>query len=1116
MKQVNETNKTEIITHYVGIGASAGGLEAIESFFKNMPSDSNLAFIVVQHLSPDYKSLMVELLTKKTAMKVLRAEHGMVVRPNHVYLIPPKKNLVIFQGRLLLKDQDYSQGLNLPIDIFLKSLAIDQTEKAVAIILSGTGSDGTRGVREIKENNGMVMVQSEESAKFNGMPRAAIGTGLTDFILAPEDMPKQLMAFVKHPYESKLVNSESNGKSQDLMATIFAELRDKTKVDFTLYKPNTIVRRIERRMTVCQTANLEEYVNYIHNYPSEITTLYRELLIGVTSFFRDPEAFIELSEYVIPKLLQQFGGREIRFWIAGCSTGEEAYSLAIVTREAMEKLGISRDIKIFATDIDKNAILTAGNGVYPESIAADLSPKLLSKYFYQKGDHYKVSRNIREMVVFAQHNLVMDPPFTNIDLVSCRNLLIYLQPILQQKALQMFNFSLNPQGILFLGSSETVGEMADYFVTINQKCKLYEAKGKSLSVAQALVPVYSKDKNRSRFDESVVYSSWGRHSSNSEESKILTRFVEILPDNIIPLTVIVNEQLEIVYTLGNTEGFFKIPTGRVIYEITKMTNKELSIPLSTGIQKVFRTKEPITYTNIRMSIFGNEKNVKIKIIPILPKKGQEPLVAAFIDLITEDNVSQAANVNGELYDIGEEAKLRINDLEAELQFTKENLQATIEELETSNEELQATNEELLASNEELQSTNEELQSTNEELYTVNSEYQNKINELTELNNDVDNLLTSSRIGKLLLDEDLQIRRFSPETRNIFLILESDVGRPITHLAHKLVGVDPVAVIKKVLDNNIIFEQNVMTEDSKIYLMRVLPYQIGPKLFAGVVVTFVDITETIGIEKHLESIRRKSEDIIKFMPAGLFVYSYNYKEEMFYLDHSNPEAEKLVAFNTSDYIGKPFTMIWPEIEKTNLLNELKKVIIRGTSLAIDKFEYKDSKIEGTFKIQAFKLPDSKLAIIFEDISSNINITKKLKESEDKYVELFRTMAQGVVYQDNEGKIFAANPSAEKILGLTLDEMTGRTSYDSRWKAVDKNDNKLDGDNHPSMIALRTGKPVHGFIMGVHNPKFTENKWILVNATPIFKNEGDLPYLVYTSFEDITEIYKETLTNLKKNN
>ncbi len=1063
-----------------------------------MPPESGLAFIVIQHLSPDYKSLMVELLSKKTQMRVLRAEEGMVVQGDHVYLIPPKTNLTIFHGKLLLKEQEPTAGINLPIDIFLRSLAEDQAERAVAIVLSGTGSDGTRGVRAVKEFGGMVMVQDEESAKFDGMPRAAISTGVADFILPPEEMPEQLLAFVKHPYESRQKRSEKLLKDEDSMTRIFAELREKTKVDFTFYKPSTIIRRLERRMTINQIKDIEDYVSYIMNYPGEVITLYRELLIGVTSFFRDPEAMRYLEEKQLPSVLGRSTNREIRFWVAGCSTGEEAYTLAILAREAMEKLGISRDIKIFATDIDKNAILTAGAGLYPESIAADLTPKLLGKYFYRKEDNFQIARHVREMVVFAQHNLVKDPPFTNIDLVSCRNLLIYLQPVLQQKALEMFNFSLSAEGVLFLGTSETVGEMQQYFETLHQKHKIYKSKGKAQASGQVISAEPREQRHYRIPGQTGMYQ---RRFANSEEYWVINRLLDLLSENFVPLAIVVNENMEILHTIGDSGGYFKLPSGRAVYDISKMVTKDLAIPLATGIQKVFRSKQKITYTNILLRDMNETRSVHMQIIPLPEKKGHETLVAVFLEEIKREKEKDKEDIAAS-YDLSEEAQQRIRDLEQDLQFTRENLQATIEELETANEELQATNEELLASNEELQSTNEELQSTNEELYTVNSEYQNKINELTELNNDVDNLLTHSRIGTLLLDEDLEIRKYSPEVGRVFRIMEKDIGRPITHLAHRLVDFDPAKEIRKVRESNKTFEKDVLAEDGSTYLMRILPYHIGPKTFSGVVLTFVDISELTRTQEHLRESRRQSEDIIQHMPAGLFIYRKDENDDLIF-ESGNPEAEKLTGIKSDEWKGKSFDLIWPEARKSGIAQSFLKVLETGESYYGEDVYYEDDRLTGCFRIHAFCLPNDRLAVSFEDTSDRKRMELNLKANEAKYRNLFETMAQGVVYQAADGKIISANPSAERILGLTIDQMAGRTSMDLRWKAVKEDGSDLPGDQHPSMVALTTGQPVSGFIMGVFNPNLDQMRWIMVNAIPEFKEGDDAPYQVYTTFEDITE-------------
>lgn len=1092
--------KSQKPTHYVGIGASAGGLEAIEMFFKNMQPSSNLAFIVVQHLSPDYKSLMVELLSKKTAMPVHRAEDGMEVLANNVYLIPPKKNLTIFHGKLILNDKSNTQGINLPIDIFLKSLAEDQAEHTIAIILSGTGSDGTRGVRAIKELGGMVMVQNEESAKFDGMPRAAISTGVADYILPPDKMPEQLLAYVAHPYVSGEKQSDLLLKDADALTRLFAELRDKTKADFTYYKPSTITRRIERRMSVNQISDFEKYVQYLQNYPGEVTALYRDLLIGVTSFFRDPEAMQELEEKWLPELLLRSKNREIRFWVAGCSTGEEAYTLAILAKEAMEKTAISRDVKIFATDIDKDAVISASTGIYPESIAGDLSPKIVAKYFYHKEEKLQIARHLREMVVFAQHNVIKDPPFTNIDLISCRNLLIYLQPILQQKAFEMFNFSLNPDGLLFLGSSESVGEMEECFATLHQKHKIFISKGKPQSLQSDIRNKMRED--RTYPTQPYTYRGRDRRVTDHDGNRIIKQYLEVATEHYLPLSVITNERMELVHIIGDTEGYFKIPSGPAEYTIAKIAAKELAIPLSTGIQKVFRTGEPLNYTNIRLQRWQENRTIRIRIIPLPEAKGFDPLVAIFFEEI--DSRASIGTDDVTTYNLGEEAQQRIADLEQELQFARENLQATIEELETSNEELQATNEELLASNEELQSTNEELQSTNEELYTVNAEHQNKIIELTELNNDVDNLLTSSRIGTLLLDENLEIRKFSPQITNIFYIMEKDVGRPISHIAHRLTNMEPADLVNTVQQTNLMIEREVTSTDGLHYLTRILPYAIGPNTYSGVVLTFVEITEVKAMLEQLAISRRTTLDISQFMPAGLFIYKQNDAGELV-LEKSNPEAERITGIHLEKWHGKSFEEVWPTAVKSGLLDRLHSVMATGETCYLPNFSYQDDRLEGSYRVHIFRLPERRLAVSFEDTTEQRRMSRDLEESERKYRSLFETMAQGVVYQDSEGKIISANPAAEKILGLTLDQMYGATSMDPRWQAIREDGSALTGENHPAMVALYTGQPVVGFIMGVHSPVFSSTRWILVSSSPQFHHGETRPYQVCSTFDDITDRY-----------
>lgn len=1085
------------VKYYVGVGASAGGLEALELLFSNMPRTSGIAFIVIQHLSPDYKSLMVELLSKRTEMIVKRAEDGAFVEPDCVYLIPPKKNLSIFHGKLILSDYDHSKGINLPIDVFLRSLAEDQGEKSIGIILSGTGSDGVRGIRSIKEAGGLVIAQREETAKFDGMPRATISTGLTDFILAPEEIPQKLMNLVKHPYSTKTERPQALLSDEDGLTRVFSLLRERTKVDFTFYKPSTVLRRIERRMTVNQIEQLNEYVRLLESHSGEVIILFRELLIGVTCFFRDKEVFDEILVNYLPVIISNTENRELRFWVAGCSTGEEAYTIAMICREIMEKTGQLIDLKIFATDIDRDAILKASAGLYSESITADLPPKYLSKYFIKREDKYQIDRSIREMVVFAQHNLAKDPPFTNIDLISCRNLLIYLQPILQRKVMELFNFSLKPQGILLLGTSETTGEMGDLFEAVHNKFKIYKSRGKKHhTMNNTDFPVLPDVRPIARrlYGSSTVLKS-------QEEERLLDRIIQSISEDYITAAIVVNEQMEILHILGETSGFFKLPTGKLTNDITKMASKELTIPISTGLQKIFHTGTELKYTNIRTTLNSEVKNVDLRLKIIPSKKGQIKIAIVYIEESTVPNILAQKEISTD-YDVSLEAEQRINDLEQELQFTRENLQATIEELETANEELQATNEELLASNEELQSTNEELQSVNEELHTVNAEYQSKIIELTELNNDLDNLLSSTQIGTLFLDENLEIRKFTPEIQRIFKVILNDIGRPVNHLSHMMKDVDIWRLIKEVELSHKPNELEVEVEDGNWYFLRVLPYQIGNDTYSGVVLTFINITKLKNIQSDLLGSENKLQSLYKTAPVGVGLVKERIVEEV------NDRMCEFLGYSRSEIINRSTKHFYKDEEVFDSVGKLINEQINKYGIATIETEWvkKDgSIIQILLSVAPLDLADSSKGNIFTmlDLSLRNEAIDKATIIERKYKQLFDTMAEGVVYQNKVGEIISANNAAQELLGLTLDQMLGRTSIDARWKAIKIDGSEFKGGDHPAMVALNSGKPVLDQTMGIFNPKTESTRWININAIPLFKEKEENPYQVYATFNDITQ-------------
>lgn len=1017
-----ETIESETAVNYiVGIGASAGGLEAIEALFSKMPVDSGLVFVVIQHLSPDHKSLMVELLSKRTKMPVYRAEEGMPVEVNSIYLIPPKKNLTIFHSKLFLHDQDRSQGINLPIDVFLRSLADDQGEKAIAVILSGTGSDGLRGSRAVKEAGGMIMAQTEESAKFDGMPRATIGTGLADFILSPEEMPEQLLSFTKHPHSSRAELSGSLLSDEDGLTRIFSLLREKHKVDFTYYKPSTVVRRIERRMAVNQFQDFREYVHLLNTYPNEISQLYRELLIGVTSFFRDQDAFRLLEDQYLPELLKNYsGGGEMRFWVAGCSTGEEAYSLAMLANECMEQLGIRVDLKIFATDIDNDAILKAGAGIYPESIAADIHPNLINKNFYRKDNNFHIIRSIREMVVFAKHNIVKDPPFTNIDLVTCRNLLIYLQPVLQKKALEMFNFALNPGSILFLGSSETTGEMSDYFEPLHNKWKLYKSKGKRrVTDIHKVRPFERTIPPQSNVYQRGYQGGFDRHG----EERMQERLLQTLADDCVPLLLVINEDLQLLHVVGDSTGFVRVPSGKILNDITKMIVPELAIPLSTGVQKALKKKEEVKYTNIRMKKVDTQVSVTMRIRPLVEKRGQEPLALVFIhEIVTKQSVDPTEQPIT-TYDIDKEAQHRIADLEQELQFTRENLQATVEELETSNEELQATNEELLASNEELQSTNEELQSVNEELFTVNAEHQQKIMELTELNNDIENLLDSIELATLFLDEHLCIRKFTAQVKQFFKILDNDLGRPLSHISHNLEHIDLLKMIREVQINGMPAEEKICIEGSSWFMMRIVPYKITPEIASGVVIIFIDITDMqkVSLERSwCNLVTQHSEDAIYVFDEQANILSWSRGAELTY------------GYSEREATGMHLDAILPDTNSDEFLSELLATTRKGKSYSCETLrKTKDGKElhvwTKTASIPATSTTIAMWAVIERNLEERKSYERELLQAKDVWESTFDALPDPVAILDLEHTVVNVNQAMADQLQRTKEDCLGKKCF-----------------------------------------------------------------------------------------
>jgi two-component system CheB/CheR fusion protein len=844
----------------VGIGASAGGLEALEKFFINMPQDSGMAFVIIMHFDPTSKSILVEILKRYTKMEVFQAENGAKISPNNVYIIPPNKDMAILNGILQLLEPTVSRGIRHPIDFFFRSLSEDCKEKAICIILSGTGTEGTIGLKAIKGEGGMVMVQDVTSAAYDGMPASAIATGFVDYILPPEKMPEQLLNFVKQPYikgTRKAALIEQNAPKQN----IFVQIRDRTGHDFSLYKESTINRRIERRMNIHQIDKLQDYVRYLSENPSEIDALFKELLIGVTSFFRNLHAYEILKKKVLPDMLKDMtSAQPLRVWITACSTGEEAYSIAMIFKEYLNEIKSNIKVQIFATDVDKDAIEKARAGVYPASIAVDVSQERLRRFFTRAEDSYRVNKEVREMVSFAIQSLIKDPPFSNLDMVSCRNLLIYLGPVLQKKVLSTLHYSLKKDGILFLGNSETIGEFTDLFSVYDRKWRIYKSKGGS----HILIGDFT------HMGRAGVFAKI-KEPAKSVGIGIGDHIEKMLLESYAPSCVIINEKNEILYFHGKTGKYLEPAPGNAGLKIVEMAREGLKHELNIAIRKVITQKKEFVFKELNVKTNGSFQTVNLIVRPLV-----KPDMQGLMMVIFEEVPNRPSKTEKKTY-----KKPQINqhviDLELELKSTRENLQATIEEMETSNEELQSTNEEFQAANEELQSANEELetsreelQSVNEELMTLNAEHQAKIEENFRILNDMNNMLMSTEIATVFLDNDLCIKRFTPAATKIINLRKTDIGRPVKDFSSKLVYEKLIDDVLEVLNTLAPMETEVIDKKGNWYLMRIRPYRTTENVIEGAVVTFIDITERKLAEKMEQDARIFTEGIIDTVRESLVV------------------------------------------------------------------------------------------------------------------------------------------------------------------------------------------------------------------------------------------------------
>ena len=931
-KKEKSPDLTTSLFPIVGIGASAGGLEALEQFFANVPENSGAAYVVIQHLDPTQKGMLPELLQRASKIPVFQAKDQMTVKQNCVYVIPPNKSMSILKGLLYLFEPMEIRGLRLPIDFFFRSLAIDQKERSVGVILSGMGSDGSIGIHAIKENNGIVMVQEPTSAKFDSMPRNAIDSALVDIIAPASDLPARLIDLINNTPILQ-PDQEIEIKDKSALEKIIILLRTQTGNDFSLYKKNTLYRRIERRMGIHKIDKIISYVHFLQENPAEVEILFKELLIGVTNFFRDIPAWEKLKESILPDILDNAkDGTILRAWIPGCSTGEEAYSLAIVFKEALEKTNKHSGItlQIFATDLDENAIETARKGLFPANIITDVSQARLNRFFIKTEEGFRINTEIREMIVFAQHNIIMHPPFTKIDILTCRNLLIYLDSELQNKLLGLFYYSLNPDGIMLLGSSESLGSQGLLFTTIDSKLKIYKRSNTS-----TVPDLFDFPSSFSR----TKMSNTENHNPVKLPSNIQTPAEQLLLQHFSPPAVLVNENGDIIYISGRTGKYLEPAVGKANMNIFAMLREGLRNEFPLGFRRVLTSKGKEVLHHMKVGTNGSSLILDVTIQWIdKPESLRGMVMVVFNDV-------------HEIYSIKPKARLKSIDnikqseLEKELQHTREVMQSTMEEMQTSQEELKSTNEELQSTNEELQSTNEELttskeemQSLNEELQTVNAELQSKVDDFSRVNNDMKNLLNSTDIATLFLDKDLNIRRFTNQTTKIFKLIKSDIGRPFTDLVSDLNYTNLADDALEVLRTLVFIQKQISTKDGRWFSVRIMPYRTYDDRIDGLVITFINISDLKQMEVKLQEVEQVNQmfmnsasDVFIKLSADLKILEFNLKAEHFF-------GKKKAEVKDQNFVG----LLISEQEQKKVEKELNKLIQEGKD---GKFSLKVKTAEG---------------------------------------------------------------------------------------------------------------------------------------------------------------------------
>ncbi len=1104
--------------YVIAIGASAGGLEAIHEFFDHMPANSGFTFIVIQHLSPDYKSLLVELVSKHTHMKVFEATNDMVVQQDCVYIIPNKKLMTIKGNKLKLADKLKDKAPNTAIDTFLVTLAKDRKDKAIAVILSGTGTDGTRGIEVIKECGGMVIVQEPSTAKFDGMPNSAITSGNADFILPPSKMHVELYNYLSQ----EPVKALESGRGNDgLLEEIFSLVHSNSGHDFNLYKTPTILRRITRRMTALNVTELADYVEVLRDDPTEVKTLGKDFLIGVTKFFRDKTAFEYLANTVIPEIVNgKVDGEILKVWVCACSTGEEAYTIALIINNYLEQVKKSLEVKIFATDVDDASIDIAARNLYPATIAKEVPAPLLKKYFVKEGKHYSVIPSIRKQIVFARHNVIKSPPFIKNDLVTCRNMLIYMNNLLQQKVLSTFHFSLSQGGYLMLGASETASAVKDGFTELSSKYKFYQKTGNIH---------YSPHNTYTTSSTPALKTATKQDKQVSQEvsRSIEDDFKDFVVEELGCVGIFIDKNYEIKETIGDFRQYLSLPEKKLELNVLKMVPREVSMLLNTALRKAWKEHKKTHLRRIRIKKDDDDMYLHISIKPPDTQSAMGYTMIMFTEVRT-DAIPDPESITLPPVN-GEHQNEYLIEMEAELNETRNNLQMAIEEMETTNEELQSSNEELLSANEELQSGNEELQSLNEELHTLNTEHQIKIKELIELNDDLDNYFRSTDIGQVFIDANLRIRKFNPAAVNLINLIDADVGRPINHISSNISYDNFISDIHTVLAKGEMMEREVEVRNGNRNLMRIMPYLRKDGKQDGVVISFVDISVVTELNNIIAGVFNASPSAIM---AFRSIRSTDGRITDFKCITKNEAADNIpgkVEHKNSNFLYQQY----PALFENGFFEKYIKVINSGKSFSAEvKLGESD-----WHQLIAAKMADG-IVLALTNITERKQAEQKLRKN---YNELIKTREDlKKLNNELEDKI------RERTLKLSQSEerfkLVSKATNDTIWDWNLVNNTMWRSDNFQNMFGYapdatttaisfwfekihpddreRVQKGVYEAINGNGTKWSAEYRFLkadgsyaeILDRGNILKDDYDTPYRMVGSVIDIT-LLKQTEKQLK---